>query len=348
MCKDKTAFLNYLNVERGLSSNTVHSYSFDIDRYIEFLKSRKIASFGFVQTGDITDFLMKMKQDNRAPATISRRLVAIKLLHRFLAREGFIEKDITGVIDSPRLWKKLPCVLKVEEMERILNASETTTPLGIRNRAILETMYATGLRVSEVSNLKLEDVNLNVGFVRCTGKGGKERIVPIGRVASEWIKRYLQIRLEFKTQKSKIRRIPKQVPVGPTLENNKKSPDLKRKNGNETKYLFLSYQGRKLSRISMWKMVREVAKQAGLLKKVKPHTFRHSFATHLLERGADLRVVQEMLGHSSITTTQIYTHIETERLKEIHRKFHPRENLADRHLFLFSATLPCQINNVLM
>ncbi len=290
-------FLNYMEIEKGLSKNTVYSYFLDLKKYIEFLNKQNLHSFKSVKRENIVDFLMELKQKkNAAPTTISRRLVAIKMLHRFLAREKIIENDITSVLEHPKLWKKLPDVLKIEEIEKILNILKTDKPIGIRNRAILEVMYASGLRVSEVSYLKLEDVNLSVGFIKCIGKGRKERIVPIGRIASEWIKKYIE------------------------EARNKLNPE------NEESYLFLSYQGKRLSRISIWQMVKDTAKQAGLFKKVKPHTFRHSFATHLLERGADLRIVQELLGHSSISTTQIYTHVEKDRLKEVHRKFHPREN----------------------
>jgi integrase/recombinase XerD len=226
--------------------------------------------------------------------SISRNLVAIKVFHRFLVREGYCKVDPTSLLESPKLGRRIPDVLSTEEVKAIIEASNPRDWQGIRDRAILELMYASGMRVSELVNLKVSDLNLDIGFVRCLGKGQKERIVPIGKGAVSAIRRY--------SEKTRAK--------------------LAKKNDNS--FLFLSRIGTRISRQSIWKIIKKYAAIAKIKKKIKPHTLRHSFATHLLERGADLRSVQEMLGHSDISTTQIYTHINKDRLKSIHQQFHPR------------------------
>jgi len=288
-------FLNYLSVERGLAKNTVESYRRDLEKFTGFLSSVKIGSFDRVKRADITDYLMDQKEKNLTATTLSRNLVAIKMLLRFLAREKFIKEDVSGIIESPKLWKKLPDALSVEEVEKLLAVPDLKDPQGIRDRAFLEVMYATGMRVSEAGSLKIADINMDVGFVKCLGKGQKERIVPIGKKAKEAIARYTQ----------KVR------------------PELVKKNPQEPN-LFVNRFGGRISRQSLWSIVKNCAAKARIKKRLTPHTLRHSFATHLLERGADLRIVQELLGHSNISTTQIYTHINKDRLKAIHQKFHPR------------------------
>jgi integrase/recombinase XerD len=238
--------------------------------------------------------MLFQKDKGLSANSIARRLAAIKVFYRFLVRERILRSDPTSLIDSPKLWKKIPEALSLNEVDALLNQPNIRDKQGIRDRAILETLYATGMRVSEAVNLKIDNVNLDIGFLRCIGKGNKERVVPLGKKAIASIKRYLAIsRPHF----------------------------LKKK---ECAFLFLNRFGNKISRQSLWKIIKRYAKLARIKKPIRPHTLRHSFATHLLERGADLRSVQEMLGHSNISTTQIYTHINKDRLKTIHRMFHPR------------------------
>jgi len=288
-------FLNYLSVEKGLSDNTITAYRTDLYKYCDFLeKKKKRLHLNEVDRPDIRDYMMFQKDGGLSPNSVSRNLVAIKVLHRFLLREKYIKDDVTSVLDSPKLWKHLPETLSLPDVEEILKKPNIRNWMGIRDKAALEVMYATGVRVSELCNLETDNVNLDVGFIKCIGKGNKERIVPIGKQAREAVQRYLQ----------KVR--PKLLKVGPQ------------------KALFLSRLGKKVSRQSFWKLIRKYARLAGIDKHITPHTLRHSFATHMLERGADLRIVQEMLGHADISTTQIYTHVNKERLKSIHHKYHPR------------------------
>ena len=288
-------FINYLSVERGLAQNSLLAYESDLKKYVQFLNSKRIKDFGDVTRNIITDFLFYEKKRKQEASSIARGLVAIKLLHRFLLKEGVLKEDITDVLELPKLWKRLPSFLTIKEMETMLAAPNRRNALGIRDRAILELLYATGIRVSELATLKLQDVNLESGFLKCFGKGGKERIVPLGRAAHEAIDRYLK----------RVRSA---------------------KNGRRSNKLFLGLRrsGEHLTRQAVWQIIRRYAKQVRIKKKITPHTFRHSFATHLLERGADLRVVQELLGHADISTTQIYTHVSRDHLKSVHHRFHPR------------------------
>ena len=287
-------FLNYLSVERGLSNNTIFSYRRDLDKYAAYLENKKINSLLEVKRDDITNFMFYEKEKGLSASSIARSLVATKTFYRFLVRERILKADPTAVLEAPKLWKRLPEVMLLSEVEALLEAPNLRKDEGIRDRAILEVMYATGMRASEVVNLRLEDINLEVGYLRCLGKGRKERIVPLGRKAKEALVRYLDR-------------------VRPKL--------LKGKNILE---IFLSRLGKKISRQTLWNIIKKYAKMAEIKKVIKPHTLRHSFATHLLEGGADLRSVQEMLGHTDISTTQIYTHINKDRLKSIHKQFHPR------------------------
>lgn len=287
-------FLDYLSVERGLSANTILAYRKDLNLYLDYLSEKKIGSLSQAPRNCITDFMFSQKDKGICANSISRRLAAIKSFYRFLVRERVIKDDPSSLVDSPKLWKRIPEALSVNEVDALLNQPNAREKQGIRDKAILETLYASGMRVSEGVNLKLKDVNLEVGFLRCIGKGNKERVVPLGKKAVSSIKKYLDI-------------------VRPGL--------LK---GKESEFLFLSRFGKKISRQSFWKMIKKYSREAGIKKPMKPHILRHSFATHLLERGADLRSVQEMLGHADISTTQIYTHINKDRLKSIHRSFHPR------------------------
>lgn len=287
-------FLNYLSIERGLSKNTIISYKKDLDIFINFLEHQHINALSKTNRDDITNFMLNQKTLGLSTNSIARRIQAVKGFYRFLVKERILKNDPTSLMDSPKLWKKIPESLSLNEVEALLSQPDIRDRLGIRDKAILETMYATGMRVSEVVNLKLDNVNLNVGFLRCIGKGNKERIIPLGKKAQMAIKRYQE----------NVRGL------------------LKKK--KESEFLFLNRFGSKISRQMLWKIIKKYARMARIKKPIRPHILRHSFATHLLERGADLRSVQEMLGHSDISTTQIYTHINKDRLKSIHRMFHPR------------------------
>ncbi len=293
--KDNIAqFLDYLSLERGLAKNTLVSYERDLDKFSDYMKKNGMDSFSEVKKSDVTDFMLSEKDKGLSANSIARGLAAIKTFFRFLAREGFIKIDVTSVIETPKLWKHLPDSLSSDEVDKMLGRPNLKDWMGIRDKACLELMYATGMRVSEVVNLNLSDANLGLGVVKCLGKGSKERIVPLGKIAVLAVRRYLE----------KVR------------------PGLAK--SDSEKGLFLTRLGHKMTRQMFWKIIKLYAKKARIDKNITPHTLRHSFATHLLERGADLRSVQEMLGHANISTTQIYTHINKERLKMIHRQFHPR------------------------
>jgi integrase/recombinase XerD len=287
------AFLDYLKVEKGLSRNSLLSYTQDLKKYVTYLQEKKIESPLGISRKDIGDFLFSLRSRLSAQS-ISRLLSTLKNFHRFLVREKILSSNAADLIETPKLEKKIPSFLNFDEIKKILKEPNIKNVQGIRNRGILELMYATGLRVSEVSLLKVSDINLEIGFIKCKGKGSKERIVPLGDVAKHFLEKYLK--------EARPKLLGKRISI----------------------YLFLAQGGKHLSRQSIWKMIKKTVAKACIRKRVTPHTLRHSFATHLLERGADLRSVQEMLGHSSITTTQIYTHINQRRLREIHSKFHPR------------------------
>jgi integrase/recombinase XerD len=287
-------FLDYLALERGLSKNTRQAYRSDLLGFILFLEGRKVDSFNTVTRKQVLDYMMAERNRGISARTISRRLVAIKVFFCYLQREGLLARNVTEVMESPKLWKNLPAVLSVKEVDRLLQAPIGDDPAAIRDRAMLELMYASGLRVSELAGLRVGDVQLDGGYLRCEGKGSKTRVVPFGGQARSWVQRYL----------SEAR--PKFV---------------KEKTGA---HLFLSRRGTGFSRKGIWKMIRRYARGVGVGKDVHPHTLRHSFASHLLANGAPLRVIQEMLGHTDIGTTQIYTHVDKGRLKAVHAQFHPR------------------------
>jgi len=286
--------LNYLSVERGLSRNTIISYRKDLSYYADFLQSRGIDGAGKTSKSEIINFMLYQKDKGLSANSISRRLAAIKVFYRFLLRERILKHDPSSLIDSPKLWKKIPETLSINEVEALLSVPNIRDRQGARDKAILETLYATGMRVSEAVNLKIENVNMDIGFLRCLGKGNKERVIPLGSKAIASIRRYLAF-------------------SRPIFLRNK-----------ENDALFVNRFGKKLSRQSLWKMIKKYSRQARIKKPMWPHILRHSFATHLLEKGADLRSVQEMLGHANISTTQIYTHVNKDRLKAIHKMFHPR------------------------
>ncbi len=287
-------FFDFLSVERGLSLNTLVAYRRDLARYFLFLKKKRVDSLDLVSRESVMDFLLEERDRGLSPRSVSRQLVAVRMLHRFLAQEGEIKTDVTDVLESPKLWKHLPDYLNVPEIEMLIKAPNLHKPQGVRDRAIIELMYATGVRASEVAGLTLGCFNQEQAYLKVLGKGQKERVLPFGREAKQCVERYLtKIRSEW---------------VKGSVEN----------------ALFVTHLGKKMSRQAIWAVIKKYAKKAGIRKKLYPHILRHSFATHLLEHGADLRVVQELLGHSDIATTQIYTHVEQSRLKSIHEKFHPR------------------------
>ena len=288
------SYLHYLVVEKGLSRNTIESYGRDLRVFLDFVEGRGIRSFREVTRGDVLAFLKELQGRGLSVRSVSRALISLRGLFRFLLLEGHLEEDPVEEMEVPRPPRSLPHVLSLQEVERILEAPDPGTPLGVRDRAMLELLYATGMRVSELAGLAPEGVDIQVGFVRVKGKGDKERVIPIGEVARE--------RLDIYLREGRPRLLK----------------------GRESPYLFVNRQGRGLSRQGIWKLIKRYALQAGVLTPITPHTLRHSFATHLLERGADLRFVQVMLGHADIATTQIYTHLNQEYLRKIYQQYHPR------------------------
>jgi len=282
-----TRFLQYLRIEKGLSDNTLASYTHDLAMYCEHLGKVSVVA---AQPADVSTFLRFLYHRKLKPRSAARAFAGVRGLHRFLILERAREDNPTANIDQPRWWKPLPNVLALEEVDRLLACPDAATDKGVRDRALLEVLYATGLRVSELIGLRLDGIDLQIGFVRCMGKGSKERIVPLGESAADAVAAYLR-----------VRRVKK-----------------------PTNFLFLNNRGGKLSRMGFWKILKGYGLQSKIKKRLTPHVLRHSFATHLLERGADLRAVQTMLGHSNISTTEIYTHVMRERLKEIYKSYHPR------------------------
>jgi integrase/recombinase XerD len=295
-----TEFLNFLRIEKNAASNTVFSYQNDLNRYLAFLKNRGLESLEQVQTSDILALIQLLNTLGYAPASIARNISAIRMFHRFLLGESYLIKDPTINITSPRRAKNLPSVLDQSEIALILEQPDISDPRGLRDKAMLEFLYATGLRVTEIISIRNTDLFLSDGFIRVFGKGSKERLVPIGEQAINYTSQYVKF-------------------VRPLI--------VGKSGGNNV--VFLNWRGRPLTRMGLWKILQTYVKKAGIKKKVSPHTFRHSFATHLIEGGADLRAVQEMLGHADIATTQIYTHLDREYLKEVHRNFHPREKYGE-------------------
>ncbi len=286
--------MHYLKVERGLSENTIASYGIDLKLFLEYLRENEIPSFKQVNKEVIVNYMQSEKNNNKANSSILRSVSSLRKFFQYLAQEKIIEKDPMLLIDTPKKKQHLPQVLTKEEVEKLLHSPNTGQVLGLRDRAMLELMYATGLRISEIINLKLEDLHLTIGTLQTLGKGHKERIVPVGDEAIKWINRYLE-------------------EARPKL--------LKQKRSN---YLFLNFHGNNLTRQGVWKNLKAEVRKAGIQKNITPHTLRHSFATHILENGADLRIVQELLGHADISTTQIYTHLSNKQLADIYNRAHPR------------------------
>ncbi|MCM3539488.1 site-specific tyrosine recombinase XerD [Priestia endophytica] len=289
-------FIHYLVVERGLAPNTIESYKRDLVKYAEYLKKvETVSSFEEVTREYIIAFMRYMMENGKSSKTIARHVASIRSFHQFLLREHIMDKDPSVHIETPQVERTLPKVLSPDEVEALLTAPDESTPFGRREKAMLELLYATGIRVTELMNLNVEDVHMTMGFVRCIGKGDKERIVPMGKMASEALQKYIE----------------------------ESRPKLLKRNQKE-EALFLNHHGRRLTRQGFWKILKKLALSAQIEKELTPHTLRHSFATHLLENGADLRAVQEMLGHADISTTQIYTHVTKKRLKDVYNEFHPR------------------------
>jgi integrase/recombinase XerD len=287
-------FLNYLQVEKGLSRNTLDAYSRDMGGYLESLERKGILNPAEARPPEISGFLADLKGAGLSPRSRARALSAIRMFHKFLMIEGYAQVNPASLIEAPRTMRRLPEVLSAREVESLLAAPSKDSPGDVRDRTMLELLYATGLRVSELVSLRVKDLNLSAGYLMTLGKGDKERVVPMGESALDALRNYL----------ATARSCPARAGGG--------------------EFLFLSRLGGRMSRQAFWNIIKKRAVQAGILKNISPHTLRHSFATHLLENGADLRSVQLMLGHSDLSTTQIYTHVTRERLKRLHAEFHPR------------------------
>lgn len=287
-------FLVYLQVEKGYSPNTVASYKFDLRDFFTVLELQDSEDVGKVTRDKISSYLYQLRKKNCRPATLARRVASLKTFFRFLCLERILQKDPTETLETPKQAKKLPKVMSVEEVDRLLKEPQEATAAALRDKAMLELLYAAGMRVSELVGLDLANLDLDIGFVRCIGKGSKERIIPLGSHAIHWMKAYLsRARAELCGARA-------------------------------TNAVFLNSRGNRLTRQGFWKIIKKHAKLRGINKDITPHTLRHSFATHLLSNGADLRSVQELLGHADVATTQVYTHLTKSRLKEVYEQAHPR------------------------
>lgn len=287
-------FSHYLSVEKGLARNTLESYSRDLNKFFLFLKKKKVETAAYVDRALITGYLLSLKEEGRAPSTISRNVASIRSFFNFLVQEELLRDNPAQLVKAPRIEKKLPRVLTAKEVDRLLQQPRDDGQSGLRDKAMLELLYASGIRVSELVSLNISDFSPEVGYLRCRGKGMKERIVPVGSVAVNYVREYLH------------------------------SCRPKMLKAYDERALFLNHHGRRLTRQGFWKILKKYAQQSRIKGDVTPHTLRHSFATHLIENGADLRSVQEMLGHSDISTTQIYTQITRRKIREVYDKTHPR------------------------
>ena len=292
-------YLRFVKVEKGLAENSVLSYKNDLDRYLRFISNDlQINQLGGITVSHIENFLMELLSMELSVSTIARNISSIRSFHEFVVVEKLADANPAELVELPKKAKKLPEVLTAHEVEKIIDTADRTRSVGVRDAAILETLYASGMRVSELTDLEMDDIYFEIGFIKVIGKGNKERLVPMGELAQKAVEHYVDnARNDFL---------------------NSKKPE-KSKNR-----VFINQRGGPLSRMSIWNIVNKYAQKAGIEKNVYPHIFRHSFATHLLEGGADLRAVQEMLGHSSIITTEIYTHVDRSLLHQIHKEFHPR------------------------
>ncbi len=293
--KDVKDFLNYLTVEGGLSDNTILAYGRDLMAFLEYCQSQKVGRLERIKAAIVHKYMQVLDQTNKEETSIKRALVAIRMFLRFAKMMKLVEDDFTAVLESPKIWQRLPVICSKKQVVEIINAPIVDEPYYFRDKAMLELLYATGVRASELAGLKVSDLNLDIGYLRCLGKGNRERVIPLGRVAIAATADYLR----------ELR------------------PRLAKPYSGD--FLLLSRTGRPMSRIEIWRLVKKYAARAGMPKGLTVHTLRHCFATHLLAGGADLRSIQEMLGHVDIATTQIYTHVDHERLRSIHRQFHPRQ-----------------------
>ncbi|WP_139489259.1 site-specific tyrosine recombinase XerD [Brevibacillus dissolubilis] len=287
-------FTHFLAVEKGLAANTLESYQRDLVMYNAYLREQGISQIQDTTRSHISGYLLMLKEKGRATATISRNMASIRAFYQFLVRDKHLEHDPSIHLETPKMEKRLPKVLSIQEVEMLLEGPKVNTAPGMRDKGMLELLYATGIRVSELVSLDIGDVNLDMGFLKCMGKGSKERMIPLGSIAIDVVRRYIE------------QGRPKLL-----------------KQGNDHA-LFLNHLGKRMTRQGFWKIIKKYAVQAGVRAEITPHTLRHSFATHLLENGADLRSVQEMLGHADISTTQIYTHVTKTRIKDVYAKSHPR------------------------
>jgi integrase/recombinase XerD len=288
------AFLDYLSIEAGLSDNTVLAYGRDLKAFLEYADEHYVKDIKQLDPAVIQQYIIKLSKAGNAESSIKRALVAIRMMLRYARLENLIDDDFSALLEAPKLWQRLPVTCSKEKVFDLLNAPDPEEPFYLRDRAMLELLYATGMRASELAALNVKDVNTKIGYLRCIGKGKKERIIPVGKTAIKTVNEYIQ-QLRPKLLK-------------PFSED----------------HLLLSRTGRALSRIEIWRLIKKYSARVGMPKNMTVHTLRHCFATHLLSGGADLRSVQEMLGHVDISTTQIYTHVDQERLRKIHKQFHPR------------------------
>jgi integrase/recombinase XerD len=291
------SFMNYIKVEKGLAANTLLAYDRDLRKFQAFAEKRQV-SLEALSRDHVVDFLSDLYRTGLDSRTVARHLVSVRNLFRFALAEGALSVDPTLNLESPKVRRSLPIYLRMEDVDRLLNQPDPSTPQGLRDRAILEVLYSTGLRVSELINLKVSDLEMRMGCLRCIGKGDKERLVPVGRKALATVQTYLaKARPHFLRARGE---------------------------GKASPWLFVNRFGNRLTRITVWRLLSAYGRRAGIRARLSPHKLRHSFATHLLERGADLRSVQLMLGHADISTTQIYTHVMEERLKQVYKAHHPR------------------------
>jgi integrase/recombinase XerD len=294
LVEEHVAFRNYLRAERGMADNTVIAYGHDLDRFATWFAGGRMSNFRKPTLGELADYLSFLRDEQLAAASVARHLVALKMLYRFLKLEERADASAVELLASPALWERIPTILSPENVEKLLVSPLPADRFYLRDRALLETLYATGCRASEVVNLKVADLYLDAKFIKAFGKGNKQRIVPLGSKAVSALRAYL----------------------------GEGRPNLS--GAAPAEFVFVSRANKRLDRESLWMIVKKYVRRTGLPRKTSPHTLRHSFATHLLSGGADLRAVQEMLGHASIGTTQIYTHVDRNRLKAIHKQFHPR------------------------
>jgi integrase/recombinase XerD len=295
LSEELTAYRHFMKAERGLAANTLLAYGRDLERFALWVGGGGLRDYRKPTLRELTEYLSHLRAEGLDPASVARHLVALKMFYRFLRLEERAQPEAVELLSAPALWERIPQVLSPEAVEKLLTSPQSRERFYLRDRALLETLYATGSRASEVVGLELDDLHLDSGFCKCQGKGGKQRVVPLGRPAQSAIREYLE------------RQRPALVRAAP-----------------DAPWVFVSRGGRALTREMLWVLVKKYVRRAGLNARASPHTLRHSFATHLLAGGADLRTVQELLGHANIRTTQHYTHVDRARLQAVHRRFHPR------------------------